>query len=35
MVDKATFVGDIYSSAIDGSDFRLEFRNRRDYSYRR
>jgi Tol biopolymer transport system component len=25
----------IYSSAIDGSDFRLEFKNRRDYSGRR
>ncbi|MDR3713304.1 MAG: hypothetical protein P4L51_10845 [Puia sp.] len=34
-VDKKTFVGNIYSSAIDGSDFRLEFKNRRDFSYKR
>jgi TolB protein len=34
-IDKQTFVGNIYSSAIDGSDFRLEFKNRRDFSYRR
>jgi Tol biopolymer transport system component len=34
-VDKKTFVGNIYSLAMDGSDFRLEFKNRRDFSYRR
>ncbi len=35
VVDEKTFVGNIYSSAIDGSDFRLEFKNRRDFSFRR
>lgn len=34
-IDKETFVGNIYSMANDGSDFRLEFKNRRDFSYRR
>lgn len=34
-VEKGTSVGNIYSSAIDGSDFRLEFTNRRDFSYKR
>jgi Tol biopolymer transport system component len=34
-VDKRTFVGNIYSSALDGSDFRLEFKNRRDISFKR
>ena len=33
--EKQTSVGNIYSSAMDGSDFRLEFKNRRDFSYRR
>jgi len=34
-VEKKSFVGNIYSMAIDGSDFRVEFKNRRDFSYRR
>jgi Tol biopolymer transport system component len=34
-VDHKTFVGNIYSLAIDGSDFRLEYKNRRDFSYKR